>query len=223
MKKAIKIVLVLALVVSCLTAVATAEGPVSGICNVTVENAYNSTVTVKAQKADKTEVASPTSEGGKQVYADAVRLELTYTTAQNASQYVAFVLDGGTVPTEDNVAYIDQIGASNDQAVFDIYPGTLTTGKTYDIYLSSDATTGIQNAVKVASFGYYAAYTPGDVNEDGRINGNDAMQCFHHVVGNVTLTGNQFLAADVVKNNVVNAQDGMRILHFVVGNIATLE
>lgn len=219
MKKTIKIVLVLALVVSCLTAVATAEGPVSGICNVTVVSAYNSTVTIQAQKADQTPVTTTTAEGGKQVYADAVRLKLTYSDADEGSQYVVFVLDdGNTVPTESNVAYIDQ----NGNAVFDIYPSTLTTGKTYDIYLSSNAATGIKEAVKVASFGYYAAYTLGDVDENGTINTQDAMQCFNHFVGNIELTGNQFLAADVVKDNVVNAQDGMRILNVFAGD-ATFE
>ncbi len=215
MKKAIKMVLVLALAVLCLTAVAAAaEGPASGICDVTV---VNNDVTVTAQKADKTAVTTPTAQDGKQVYADAVRLEVKYTAAVANAQYVVMVLnDGNTVPTESNVAYIDQ----NGDAVFNVYPATLENGKTYDVYLSSNASAGIQAAVKVASFGYYAAYTPGDVNEDGKINTPDAMQCFNHFVGNITLTGNQFLAADVTADNKVNTVDGMKILNMFVGNIS---
>lgn len=216
MKKAIKMVLVLALAVLCLTAVAAAaEGPASGICDVTVESGYTDTVTVKALKADKTEATATTQEG-KTVYADAVRLEVNYTAAEANKQYVVLVLnDGNTVPTESNVAFIDQ----NGTATFDVYPGTLENGKTYDVYISSNATSGIQAATKVASFGYYAAYTPGDVNEDGNINARDAIQCFNHFVGNVTLTGNQFLAADVKTDNIVNVQDGMKILNYFAGNI----
>ncbi len=218
MKKAIKMVLVLALAVLCLTAVAAAaEGaPASGICDVTVESGYTDTVTVKALKADKTEATATTQEG-KTVYADAVRLEVKYTAAEANKQYVVLVLnDGNTVPTESNVAFIDQ----NGTATFDVYPGTLENGKTYDVYISSNAASGIHDAVKVASFGYYAAYTPGDVNEDGAIDTLDAMQCFSHFVGNTTLTGNQFLAADVADPiGTVDSMDGMRILNFYVGNI----
>ncbi len=217
MKKAIKMVLVLALAVLCLTAVAAAaEGPASGICDVTVESGYTATVTVKALKADKTEVATPTAQDGKQVYADAVRLEVKYTAAEANAQYVVLVLNDGTaVPTESNVAYIDQ----NGTATFDVYPATLENGKTYDIYLSSNATTGITGHVKVASFGYYAAYTPGDVNEDGSINVQDAMQCFQHFVHKITLTGNKFLAADVTADGNVNVQDGMKILQYFTHKI----
>ncbi len=216
MKKAIKMVLVLALAVLCLTAVAAAaEGPASGICDVTV---VNNDVTVTAQKADKTAVTTPTTQDGKQVYADAVRLEVKYTAAVADAQYVVMVLnDGNTVPTESNVAFIDQ----NGTATFDVYPGTLENGKTYDVYISSNAASGIQAATKVASFGYYAAFTPGDVNEDGAIDTLDAMQCFSHFVGNTTLTGNQFLAADVTDPiGTVDSMDGMRILNFYVGNIS---
>ncbi len=215
MKKAIKMVLVLALAVLCLTAVAAAaEGPASGICNVDV---VNNDVTVKALKADKTEVTTATEQDGKQVYADAVRLEVKYTAAVADAQYVVMVLnDGNTVPTENNVAFIDQ----NGTATFDVYPGTLENGKTYDVYISSNAASGIQAATKVASFSYYAAFTPGDVNEDGAIDTLDAMQCFNHYVGNTELTGNQFLAADVAEpSGEVDTLDGMRILNYYVGNI----
>ncbi len=221
MKKAIKMVLVLALAVLCLTAVAAAaEGPASGICDVTVESGYTDTVTVKALKADKTEVTTPTAQDGKQVYADAVRLEVKYTAAVADAQYVVLVLNDDTgIPTESNVTFIDQ----NGTAVFDVYPGTLENGKTYSIQISSNATSGIHDAKKVASFGYYAAYTPGDVNEDGNINTQDAMQCFRHFAKKITLSGNQFLAADVQTDNKVNVQDGMQILRYYAKKITSFE
>ncbi len=215
MKKAIKMVLVLALAVLCLTAVAAAaEGPASGICNVDV---VNNDVTVKALKADKTEVTTATEQDGKQVYADAVRLEVSYSAAEASAQYVVMVLnDGNTVPTESNVAFIDQ----NGTATFDVYPGTLENGKIYDVYISSNATGGITAATKVASFGYYAAYTPGDVNEDGKINAFDAMAVINHVLKNETLTGNQLLAANVDATRPgIDAFDAMKIINYVLKNI----
>ncbi len=218
MKKAIKMVLVLALAVLCLTAVAAAaEGPASGICDVTVVSDHTSTVTVTAQKADKTAVATPTAQDGKQVYADAVRLEVKYTAAEASAQYVVFVLnDGNTVPTESNVAFIDQ----NGTATFDVYPGTLENGKTYDVYISSNAASGITAATKVASFGYYAAFTPGDVNEDGEIDAFDAMAVINHILENDVLTGNKLLAANVdASNPEIDAFDAMKIINYVLENI----
>ncbi len=218
MKKAIKMVLVLALAVLCLTAVAAAaEGPASGICNVDV---VNNDVTVKALKADKTEVTTATEQDGKQVYADAVRLEVTYSGKVADAQYVVFVLnDGDTVPTENNVAFIDQ----NGTATFDVYPGTLENGKTYDVYISSNAASGIQAATKVASFSYYAAYTPGDVDENGKIEANDALcalQIYSGVQnGGKEWTENQRLAADVDGVAGVTANDALMILQRFAGVI----
>lgn len=219
MKKAFRIVLALALAVLCLTAVAAAATSASGVCDPKVEAGFTSTVTLEAQKADGTAVSTPTEQEGKQVYADAVKVKLTYTGADANAQYMVLVLnDGTTVPTESNVAFIDQ---ANGTIAFDIYPKTLENGKTYDVYLTTDSTTDTNVGMdkKVASFGYYAAFTPGDVNEDGSINTRDAMQCFNHFVGNTTLTGNQFLAADVVTDNSVNTRDAMMILNYFAGNI----
>lgn len=217
MKKAIKMVLVLALAVLCLTAVAAAaEGPASGICDVTVVSDYTSTVTVKAMTVDKTEVATPTTQDDKQVYADAVRLEVKYTAAEANKQYVVLVLnDGNTVPTESNVAYIDQ----NGTATFDVYPGTLENGKTYDVYLSSNADSGIQGATKVLTFSYYAAYKLGDVDEDGDIDTFDAMAVINHVLEKTELTGNKLLAADVDGNSEINTFDAMKIVNYALEKI----
>lgn len=216
MKKVWKTVLVLALAALCLTAVAAAADAPSGICDVTVESGFTGSVTWKAQKADGTQVSSPTTSGDKQVYADAVKLELTYTGADATAQYLVLVLnDGSEVPTETNVAYVDQTG-NTASAVFTIYPNSLTTGKTYDIYLSSNSTTdsSIGAKTKVASFGYYAAYTLGDVNEDGSITPDDAL-CALQIYANTpgqTWTENQRLAADVDKTGSVSPDDALKIL-----------
>ncbi len=218
MKKAIKIVLALALVVLCLTAVAAAAGdtPASGICDVKAETTPAG-ITMQAMKVDGTVVSTPTTQEGKEVYADAVKVKVTYSGATSGQQYLVFVLNDATgTPTESNVVFIDQA----DTVAFEVYPKELVNGTTYTVYLSSDADAGdITAATKVGSFGYYAAYKLGDVNSDTRINTQDAMLCFNHFTGKTTLTGNQFLAADVLTDGKVNVQDGMKILNYFTGKI----
>lgn len=221
MKKVFKTVLVLALAVLCLTAVAAAaEAPVSGICDVTVESGFSGSVTWKAQKADGTQVPTATAQGDSQVYADAVKLELTYTGADNTAQYLVLVLNDGTqVPTETNVSYVDQDG-NKASVVFTIYPSSLTSGKTYDVYLSSNASSGsVTTMTKVASFGYYAAYKLGDVDESGTITASDALAALRISVGDGTWTENQRLAADADGSNVVTAADALLILRASVGEV----
>lgn len=222
MKKAFRIVLVLALAVLCLTAVAAAaDTPASGLCDPTVESAYASRVTLTAQKADGTPVSTPTTQEGKAVYADAVKVELTCTGADTAAQYLVYVVTGeSATPTESNMKFIDQTGGTGT-ATFTIYPQTLENGATYSIYLaSSSSTDAVKEAVKVGSFGYYAAYKLGDVNEDGVIDAFDAMAVINHVLENEALTGNKLLAANVDTNNPeIDAFDAMKIINYVLENI----
>lgn len=227
MKKVLKTILVLALAALCLTAVAAAaDAPASGICDVTVEAAFSGKVALTAQKADGTAVSTTTPSGEKAVYADAVKVQLTYTgtNLDAAAQYLVVVLtDNQTVPTENNVGYIDQTSGT---VTFTIYPESLVNDKTYSIYISTSSATDsnfTSGLTKVGSFSYYAPYTRGDVNEDKKINTADAMQCFNHFVHNITLTGNRFLAADVAApTGTVNTADGMRILNYFVHNITEL-
>lgn len=223
MKKAFKTVLVLALAVLCLTAVAAAaDAPASGICDVTVESGFSGSVTWKAQKADGTQVSSTTASGEKQVYADAVKLELTYTGADASAQYLVLALnDGTTVPTETNVSYVDQDGGKS-AVTFTIYPSALVNDKTYNVYFSSNSSTdaNVSAMTKVASFGYYAAYKLGDVDESGSITASDALAALRISVGDGTWTENQRLAADADKSSAVTASDALLILRASVGDVA---
>lgn len=231
MKKAFKTVLVLALAVLCLTAVAAAaDAPASGICDVTVESGFSGSVTWKAQKADGTAVTTPTTQGEgtaqHQVYADAVKLELTYTGADSAAQYLVLALDDETkVPTETNVSFVDQDGGKTS-VVYTIYPSALENGKTYNVYLSSNSSTdtNVSAMTKVASFSYYAAYKLGDVDEDGEITATDARYALALSVGNATTpkgqpwSANQRLAAEVDGDATgVTATDARYIMEAAVG------
>ncbi len=218
-------VLCAALLCLCGTAFAadTAVSP-SGVYNLKVESGYTSTVSVEPQTAAGAAVTAGTATiDGKTVsgfYANAEKLKVTYSAATASAQYLILGLDDGTgVPTEGNIVYIDQTGADSTSVTFSLYPSRLEAGKTYSIYLSSSADTGITGFTKVTSFQYYVPYTLGDANEDGNIDTFDAMKIINHVVGNSTLTGNALLAADVDKNGEVNTFDAMRIINYVVGNI----
>lgn len=59
----------------------------------------------------------------------------------------------------------------------------------------------------------------GDVNLDGKINSTDALLVLQHSVQKITLTGEDFINADVDKNNTINSTDALEILKYSVGKI----
>jgi hypothetical protein len=60
-------------------------------------------------------------------------------------------------------------------------------------------------------------YTLGDVNDDGKINTLDARMAQQHADGLITLTGNQFLAADVDTDSDVDSADATAIAKKGIG------
>lgn len=218
MKKVFRTALILALAVLCLCLCASAAEATSGIYNVT--NSVG--ITMTPQDASGNDVAAATAPAGLtgSFYPGAVRVKMTYPSAVSGAQYLVLALNDGTkIPTETNVAYIDQTSGT---VTFDIYPSKLENEKTYDIYLSSDAA-GSDGLTKVGSFQYYAPYTLGDVNDDGRITPDDALYALQIYAGiknqGQEWTENQKLAADVNKNGSVTPDDALRILQRYAGQI----
>jgi hypothetical protein len=60
-------------------------------------------------------------------------------------------------------------------------------------------------------------FTLGDVNDDGKINTIDARMAQQHADGVITLTGNQFLAADVDQDSDVDSADATGIAKKGIG------
>ncbi len=171
-----------------------------------------------------------TAEGGK--YTGAVQFDLTATEGlTNGSQYLVLMLkDAGenTVPTAENIYYINQKAAAADGKLTftnaggdSVYPMDLVNG-TYSIYIVGEGKNF--NAAKAdASFTYDAGYIKGDANGDGKVNIDDVTAVLNHVVENRFLTGTNFEAADVVKDDKINIDDVTKLLNFIVENITTLD
>ena len=119
------------------------------------------------------------------------------------------------VPTSSNIQYIDQLTVENDgTAKFTLKPRALTVG-TYHIYVS----TSDKPLEEIASFAYgeEPEYTLGDVNNDGKVDTNDAAAILLYIVEKYTMTDNQKAAADVNGDHKVNTNDAAAILLYIVG------
>lgn len=174
-----------------------------------------------------------TAENGK--YTNAVQFDLTATEGlTNGSQYLVLMLkDAGenTVPTAENIYYINQKAAAADGKLTftnaggdSVYPMDLVNG-TYSIYIVGEGKNF--NATKAdASFTYEAGYTLGDVDGDGKWTANDALYTLQIAVNKTTLkidnvdvpvTDAMRAAANADKDKYVTANDALLILQKAVG------
>lgn len=182
----------------------------------------------------------PLDGSGKQITADegkytgAVQFDLTATQGlTSGSQYLVLMLkDAGenTVPTAENIYYINQKAAADGKLAFtnaggdSVYPMDLVNG-TYSIYIVGDGKSF--DATKAdASFTYEAGYTLGDVDGDGKWTANDALYTLQIAVNKTTLkidnvdvpvTDAMRAAANADKDKYVTANDALLILQKAVG------
>lgn len=223
MKKALCFLLTLCVLASffCVGAAAAGTVAASGIYALTPESGFTDTVTLTPKTAaGATVTAESTTVDGKPVndfYANAEKVEVTFTGAQASAQYLVLALDNDSAtPTQGNITYIDQTGATSTSVTFTVYPANLASGKTYSIYLASSASAGsVQGLTKIASFKYYAPYTLGDVDGNKKVNTFDAMAIINHVTRQKLLEGTPLLAADTTKDGKVNTFDAMQIIKLV--------
>ncbi len=64
------------------------------------------------------------------------------------------------------------------------------------------------------------SYTLGDVNQDGKINSNDALAILQYSTGAKTLNANQLKAGDLNKDGKVNSNDALIVLSISTGNVS---
>ena len=123
----------------------------TGIRNVTVEAAYQSSVTLTPLTSSGTAV---TANSGS--YPNAEKVQAVVTGTESDKQILILTQTNEESPAESNLVYIDQ-KTSAASLTFTVYPKELTAGTTYYIYLVSNASTGtVQGLSKVASFEYYS-------------------------------------------------------------------
>lgn len=196
----------------CVGALATESEPVKGgIYNITGSVTLTPDTVATTQTVDGKDYTD--------YYANAVKFDVKAENLTENQQYLLMVLKGGAdgsapgVPTADNIAYIDQMAATETGVSFTAYPKELTKG-TYYVYLVGGGTAFADS--QVASFEYDKKYTLGDVDEDGAINSGDAMLVLQHSVRLFTLSARQQLAADVNMNNKIESGDAMQILQYSV-------
>ena len=147
-------------------------------------------------------------------YANADTFELNCTGLTGEYSLVLLLEGDSNVPTSGNIQYIDQLTVKNGTAKFTLRPKALTTGKYY-IYVS----TSDKPLEEIASFAYgeEPEYTLGDVNNDGKVDTNDAAAILLYIVEKYTMTDNQKAAADVNGDHKVNTNDAAAILLYIVG------
>lgn len=211
MRKLWKIFL-LAGVLCAILCVGTLAAESSGIYDVQTSTGY----TLTPQTAGKSDISASSvtiNNAEKQFYANAERFALTGPST-DGNQYLVLALSGDSdVPTQDNIVYIDQIGATSTTVTFNVYPSALTSGATYNVYMVG---TGADEAYKqVASFTYYAPYVLGDVDNNGTINTLDALQVLQYSAGIIQLSDTQILSADVAQpKGTINTLDALQILQY---------
>lgn len=200
----------------CVGALATdSESVKGGIYNIT----GSVTLTPKDASGSSIPAGTDTSISGD-YYANAVKFDVKAENLTENQQYLLLVLKGGAdgsapgVPTADNIAYIDQMAATETVVDFTAYPKELTKG-TYYVYLVGGGTAFAQS--QVASFEYDKKYTLGDVDDDTHITANDALCALMMSVDKKPSSGGdwteiQKLAADVDGVAGVSANDALWIL-----------
>lgn len=169
----------------------------------------DSALSLTAKTADGTPVAVTTeAKDGTQVYNGTEQVGMTYMGVTSGECLVFVLSDDSGVPKESNIAYIDQVTATTSGVSFDLYPSSLTSGKTYNIYVSGTA----KELEQVGAFGYYAPYKLGDINSDNKYNAVDVRAVLQMSVKVGTWTETQRLAADVNVDSKINAIDVKDVL-----------
>lgn len=203
----------------CVGVLAADSEPVKGgIYNIS----ENTDVTLTPKDASDKTIEKGSSDGVATdgYYANAVKFDVKAENLTKDQQYLLLVLKGDangsapSVPTADNIAYIDQMAATETGVDFTAYPKELTKG-TYYVYLVGGGKTFADS--QVARFEYDLKYTLGDVDDDTHITANDALCALMMSVDKKPSSGGdwteiQKLAADVDGVAGVSANDALWIL-----------
>jgi hypothetical protein len=149
------------------------------------------------------------------------KLSVSYTAATANKQYLLLVVtanqkgEANTI-SQGNILYIDQAQAdANGTVTFStVYPSRITNSV---VLLSGP---GLESPMTLAKI--EVPYTPGDVNNDGKVSAYDAYLVAMYVAGSIRQDALVIDAADVDGASGVTANDVTTILQYVVGIVDTL-
>lgn len=206
------LVFVLALTLLTLPAMAAGSHSTLGVYELNVESGYALTP-LKADGSPADRYSGQFDGSVSTVYEGAEKFKLSF--SGSADQYVVFLLKDGSVPTESNIAYIDQTGGVTT-IEFTLFPYQLESGN-YNVYLSGTnfAYTCVAS-FKVTNSWEEAPYTLGDVSLNGTIDTYDASLVLQYMVGALSLSPTQLSAADYSENGHVDTYDASLILQHIV-------
>lgn len=216
MVKRAKRLIAFALALTLLTLPAVAAGgdthSTLGVYDLNVESGYALTP-LKADGSPADRYSGQFDGSVSTVYEGAEKFKLSF--SGSADQYVVFLLKDGNVPTESNIAYIDQTGGVTT-IEFTLFPYQLESGN-YNVYLSGTnfAYTRVAS-FKVTNSWEEAPYTLGDVSLNGTIDTYDASLVLQYMVGALSLSPTQLSAADYSENGHVDTYDASLILQHIV-------
>ena len=166
--------------------------------------------TYKIEPLTKNDAAVTASAG---FFGGAEKLRVTVKNAAATGYYLIMAQDDTSVPTSENLVYIDQKTGTEP---FEVYPKSLVADKTYFIYVTTNLASG--ERTPIASFTFYAPYMLGNVwDKDQVIDGLDAMEAMKYWAKMTTLTETQKLSGDVwpvVPDGVIDGLDAMEIMKF---------
>lgn len=197
-KKVLSVFIAVMLVVTMLVPGVSAAESKSGIYDVQITDGVDVQIDVDGAEASEATVS------GKQYYdfyENAEKLSVSYGGAVAGEQYVIFVLEDGTEPTEDNIVYIDQLEGSDFNVSFNPYPSRLENGKTYNIYMSGETL----SFTKVGEFKYT---TKASETDDGSISEDDVQLITH----TISLEGNIGINYYFKLSDTVLKDDGAKVV-----------
>lgn len=234
MKRAFRILLLLlaALTALCVTASAatvydvTAYKAVFKDCKIVPYTASGEAVAATASVTTTDGTPLTDADGNtlpRMIFQDVEKLTFTCTPATQGEEMIVFLLNKATatVPTADNICYLDQKTVSG-QMKFSIYPSELEPGE-YGIYVSS-ASIGFKEVGNIKVSGSFTVlnFMLGDVNDDKDVNITDVVEMLCQIVGKGSeWTETQIQAGDVDCNGSLNITDVVYVLNYIVGNIVS--
>lgn len=163
MKKIKKIILIVTVIVLAVSGAVYADELWGlGILNPEVSAEHEGDTIISPQDWFNVDVAKCE---GTDLYADAEKLQVTYSAASEGNEYVLYVLketETGTAPTtpdDTNIVYVEQQTASSTNLVFTVFQSSFEQNMKYYIFLAgSNDGASILDFTEIGTYSYYNSY-----------------------------------------------------------------